>query len=88
MYGTSLIANLFEEEVVIMSAEVVYHVVRKNVEGAYLLDKRNDVIYTDTIEDDARDIFNRRVSNKKKGEVYVLFAKTNGCKLLNILCER
>lgn len=88
MYGTSLIANLFEEEVVIMSAEVVYHVVRKNVEGAYLLDKRNDIIYTDTIEDDARDIFNRRVSNKKKGEVYVLFSKTNGCKLLNILCER
>ena len=47
MYGTSLIVNLFEEEVVIMSAEVVYHVVHKNVEGAYLLDKRNDIIYTE-----------------------------------------
>ena len=87
MYGTSLIVNLFKK-VVIMSAEVVYHVVRKNVEGAYLLDKRNDVIYTDTIENDARDIFNRRVSNKKKGEVYVLFAATKDCKLLDILCER
>ena len=87
MYGTSLIVNLFKK-VVIMSAEVVYHVVRKNVEGAYLLDKRNDVIYTDTIENDARDIFNRRVSNKKKGEVYVLFAATKSCKLLDILCER
>ena len=87
MYGTSLIVNLFKK-VVIMSAEVVYHVVRKNVEGAYLLDKRNDVIYTDTIENDARDIFNCRVSNKKKGEVYVLFAATKVCKLLDILCER
>lgn len=88
MYCTSVINNMFKEKVVIVSAEVVYHVVRKNVEGAYLLDKRNDVIYTDTIENDARDIFNRRVSNKKKGEVYVLFAKTNSCKLLDILCER
>ena len=87
MYGTSLIVNLFKK-VVIMSDEDVYHVVRKNVEDAYLLDKRNDVIYTDTIENDARDIFNRRVSNKKKGEVYVLFAATKGCKLLDILCER
>lgn len=88
MYCTSVINNMFKEKVVIVSAEVVYHVVRKNVEGAYLLDKRNDVIYTDTIENDARDIFNSRVSNKKKGEVYVLFAKTNNCKLLDILCER
>lgn len=71
-----------------MSVKVVYHVVRKNVEGAYLLDKRNDVIYTDTVEDAARDIFNSRVRNKQKGEVYVLFAETKGCKLLDVLCER
>jgi hypothetical protein len=71
-----------------MSAKVVYHVVRKNVEGAYLLDRRNDIIYTDTIEDAARDIFNSRVRNKQKGEVYVLFAEIKGCKLLDVLCER
>ena len=71
-----------------MSDKVVYHVVRKNVEGAYLLDKRNDIIYTDTVEDDAREIFNKHVCNKQKGEVYVLFAETKGCKPLDVLCER
>lgn len=69
-------------------ADTVYHVVKKNVEGAYLLDKRNDIIYTDTIESDALEIFNRRVANKQKGDVYVLFEKTSGSKVLNILCER
>jgi hypothetical protein len=71
-----------------MSSNIVYHVVKKNVEGAYLLDKRNDIIYTDTIEHDAREIFNSRVANKQRGDVYVLFAETKGCKLLNVLCER
>lgn len=69
-------------------ADTVYHVVKKNVEGAYLLDKRNDIIYTDTIESDALEIFNSRVANKQKGDVYVLFEKTGGSKVLNILCER
>lgn len=71
-----------------MSVKTVYHVVRKNVEGAYLLDKRNDIIYTDTVEDAARDIFNSRVRNKQKDEVYVLFAEIKGRKLLDVLCER
>ena len=66
---------------------VIQHVVRKNVEGAYLLDKRSDIIYTDTIEQDAREIVNNRIANRKKGETYVLFAETKGCKALNILRE-
>ena len=49
---------------------------------------RNDIIYTDTVEDAARDIFNSRVRNKQKGEVYVLFAEIKGRKLLDVLCER
>jgi len=69
-------------------SDVLYHIVKKNIEGAYLLDKRNDIIYTDSIECDARDIFNKRVADKQKGETYVLFAETKGDKFLNILCER
>lgn len=71
-----------------MSASVVYHVIKKNIDGAYLLDKRNDIIYTDTLKGDAQEIFNSRVSSKQKGEVYDLVAETRGQKYLQILCER
>lgn len=67
---------------------IVYHVIKKNVDGAYLLDKRNDIIYTDNVESDARDIFNSRVANKLKGETYNLVMEVKGQKYLHILCER
>lgn len=67
---------------------IVYHVIKKNVDGAYLLDKRNDIIYTDTIEHDAREIFNNRIINKSKGEIYDLVMEVRGQKYLHILCER
>jgi hypothetical protein len=77
------------ERIFTMSAEeVVYHVVCKNVDGAYLLDKRNDIIYTGTCKDDAWDIFNNCITNKQKGKAYVLFAETRGCRLLKILCGK
>jgi hypothetical protein len=71
-----------------MSTEVIYYIVRKNVEGAYLLDKRNDIIYTDTIECDAKEIFNDKIKSKQENEIYVLFSKEKDDKYLNILCER
>lgn len=67
---------------------IVYHVIKKNVDGAYLLDKRNDIIYTDTVESDAREIFNNRIINKSKGEIYDLVMEVRGQKYLHILCER
>ncbi len=67
---------------------IVYHVIKKNVDGAYLLDNRNDIIYTDTIEQDAREIFNNRVINKSKSEIYDLVMEIKGQKYLHILCER
>jgi len=67
---------------------IIYHVIKKNIDGAYLLDKRNDIIYTDTVESDAREIFNNRVANKSKGEVYNLVMEVKGQKYLHILCER
>lgn len=67
---------------------IVYHVIKKNIDGAYLLDKRNDIIYTDTVESDAREIFNNRIINKSKGEIYDLVMEVRGQKYLCILCER
>lgn len=67
---------------------IIYHVIKKNIDGAYLLDKRNDIIYTDTVESDAREIFNNRIINKSKGEIYDLVMEVRGQKYLHILCER
>ena len=67
---------------------IVYHVIKKNVDGAYLLDKRNDIIYTDTVESDAREIFNNHIINKSKSEIYDLVMEVRGQKYLHILCER
>lgn len=71
------------------SSKTIYHVFRKNVDGIYLLDKRNDVIYTDTIYKDAEEIFWKRVNNKvNSNETYVLFAQVPGRRYLQIILER
>jgi hypothetical protein len=71
------------------NSKTVYHVFRKNVDGIYLLDKRNDVIYTDTIYKDAEEIFWKRVNNKvNSNETYVLFAQVPGRRYLQIMLER
>ena len=71
------------------SSKIIYHVFRKNVDGIYLLDKRNDVIYTDTIYKDAEEIFWKRVNNKvNSNETYVLFAQVPGRRYLQIMLER
>ena len=71
------------------SSKTIYHVFRKNVDGIYLLDKRNDVIYTDTIYKDAEEIFWKRVNNKvNSNETYVLFAQVPGRRYLQIMLER
>ena len=69
-------------------SSTVYCVIKKNIDGAYLLDKRNDIVYTDTVKDDAQKIFDSRVSNKQKCEVYDLVVETKGQKYLQILCEK
>jgi hypothetical protein len=71
------------------NSKIIYHVFRKNVDGIYLLDKRNDVIYTDTIYKDAEEIFWKRVNNKvNPNETYVLFAEIPGRRYLQIMLER
>ena len=71
------------------NSKIIYHVLHKNVDGIYLLDKRNDVIYTDTIYKDAEEIFWKRVNNKvNSNETYVLFAQVPGRRYLQIMLER
>lgn len=70
------------------SEQVIYHVIRKKVDGAYLLDSRNDIIYTDAIKEGAQEAFNDCISHKQKGETYDLVIEIKGQRYLQILCER
>lgn len=71
-----------------MMQSKIYHVVKKNIDGAYLLDKRDTHIYSSYSEQDARYVFNDKVSNKQCHEVYTLFIELPGTKYLHVLCER
>ena len=71
-----------------MLNNITYHVVKRNVDGAYLLDSRNEAIYSGNSKDEAFDVFNKRVQSKQKGDTYVLFEEVEGVRFLNILRER
>ena len=48
----------------------MYYVIRKNVEGIYLLDSRNTVIEKTSDKDAAKKVFDEILSNKKASERY------------------
>ena len=53
-----------------------YFVVRKNMQGIYLLDDRNDIMLKTNSMDDAIAMFNSCVSNKKSDkETYTVFSR-------------
>ena len=53
-----------------------YFVVRKNMQGVYLLDDRNDIMLKTDSMDDALAMFNSCVSNKKSDkETYTVFSR-------------
>lgn len=53
-----------------------YFVVRKNMQGIYLLDDRNDILLKTDSMDDALAMFNSYVSNKKNDkETYTVFSR-------------
>ena len=53
-----------------------YFVVRKNMQGIYLLDDRNDIMLKTDSMDDAIAMFNSCVSNKKSDrETYTVFSR-------------
>ena len=53
-----------------------YFVVRKNMQGIYLLDDRNDILLKTDSMDDALAMFNSCVSNKNNDkETYTVFSR-------------
>ena len=53
-----------------------YFVVRKNMQGIYLLDDRNDIMLKTYSMDDALAMFNSCVSNKNSDkETYTVFSR-------------
>ena len=70
-----------------MADKVVYHIIKKNVEGAYLLDKKNSILYSGTDLVDATKEFINFLSDTKKGDTFVLVSQTNDEKYLHILSQ-
>lgn len=66
----------------------MYYVIRKNVEGIYLLDNRNTVIEKTSDKDTAKKVFDEIISNKKASERYVMFNKPENDHRLQICWER
>lgn len=66
----------------------MYYVIRKNVEGIYLLDSRNVVIEKTQDKDIAKKVFDEVISNKKVNERYVMFNKPENDHRLQICWER
>lgn len=65
----------------------VYHIVRKNVEGVYLLSEKNNKCLTTTDRDLALWTLSYLVDNCSKNDRFVLFSQEGGSKYLQILRE-
>lgn len=70
------------------STDTVYHIVKKNVDGAYLLDKRNTVLLSTYDFNLAESSFNDLILHKSKNEVYTFFSEVRGKRYLQIILER
>ena len=70
-----------------MADKVVYHIIKKNVEGAYLLDKKNSLLYSGTDLVNTTKEFINLLSDKNKGDTFVLVSQTNDEKYLHILSQ-
>lgn len=68
--------------------DTVYHIVKKNVDGAYLLDKRNTALLSTHDFSLAESSFNDLTLHKSKNEVYTLFSEVLGKRYLQIILER
>ena len=59
-----------------MKCNEEYFVVKKNMQGIYLLDDRNDVLLKTDNMDDALAMFNKCISNRKGDkETYTVFSR-------------
>lgn len=65
-----------------------YYVVKKNMQGVYLLDTRNNLYYAGKDSQMAWSIYKGALSHKKDKEVYTIFTKTASDKFLTVLNEK
>lgn len=66
----------------------MYYIVKKNTDGVYLLDDRNEVVY---MNEDSNSVWLKYLNiicTKSSSNKYVMCSKENGTKYINILCER
>lgn len=68
--------------------DIIYHIVKKNVDGAYLLDKRNTVLLSTYDLSLAESSFNDLLLHKSNNEVYTFFSEVSGKRYLQIILER
>ena len=70
------------------NTDTIYHIVKKNVDGAYLLDKRNTALLSTCDFSLAESSFNDLILTKSKNEVYTFFSEVRGKRYLQIILER
>ena len=60
-----------------MADKVVYHIIKKNVEGAYLLDKKNSLLYSGTDLVNTTKEFINLLSDKLFGNLEYALSRAN-----------
>lgn len=66
----------------------MYYIVKKNTDGVYLMDARNDRIYSTDDYDSAINKFNEIMKSKSRGSTYSLFKKDDATRYLTVIIER
>lgn len=66
----------------------MYYIVKKNMDGVYLMDARNDRIYSTDDYDSAINKFNEIMESKSRGSTYSLFKKDDTTRYLTVIIER
>ena len=66
----------------------MYYVIRKNVEGVYLINDRNEILEKTSDKLHAASVFSKYILNKQKSERYVMFEKPDNDRRLQIILER
>ena len=66
----------------------MYYIVKKNIDGVYLMDARNDRIYSTDDYDSAINKFNEIMNSKSRGSTYSLFKKDESTRYLTVIIER
>lgn len=65
--------------------DAIYYIVKKNMDGVYLLDKRNEVIISSNNYDIVKDMYDRLIINNPSFNKYIMFYKKSNEKFLHMI---